>query len=124
MVESCNFDGGDCIEYMEKYPMCNVTDPWRVGDGNCDFGEYMTYECGWDGGDCIDEQFPECKANATYKALFGNGVCDLRNPSDEIENFELYWWQVGNLECGYDGFDCEEYYGPVRGPSGAPTNSF
>ena len=28
----CNYDDGDCLEFNEKYPNCNVTFSWLVGD--------------------------------------------------------------------------------------------
>jgi len=92
MVESCGFDGGDCDEFMEQYPNCTVREPWRVGDGKCDFGEYMVYECGWDGGDCLDEVYPDCQARGKSKA-FRNGQCD--------------GMPFNTASCGWDDGDCE-----------------
>ena len=50
----CGYDGGDCDEFNEEYPECDVPDPWRVGDGNCDDDLnaperiYDVEECGFD----------------------------------------------------------------------------
>ena len=49
---ACGFDGGDCKVFNAKYPFCNVTDPYRIGDGWCSGEEYNTAECGFDEGDC------------------------------------------------------------------------
>ena len=106
MEEACNFDGGDCDAFMEKYPDCNATDPWRLGDGKCDLEDYMTYECGWDGGDCIDQQFPNCTVSDEYKALLGDGVCNL---GDNAYYNSAYVEQARNEECGFDGGDCGYY---------------
>ncbi len=66
----CMYDGGDCIEFNEKYPNCKASKPLLLGDGRCDLesGEIadgshcgedwcnsiclncFTEECGWDGG--------------------------------------------------------------------------
>ena len=51
----CNYDGGDCTEFNENYPNCNVDSPYKVGDNFCDKGDYDTEECGYDGGDCDDD---------------------------------------------------------------------
>jgi len=128
MVESCDFDGGDCGEFLEKYPNCIVPEPWRVGDGKCDFGNYMVYECGWDGGDCIDEEYPNCEARDKFKTYFGNGVCDIRDgvifETGELDDdIEMFGYEVINEECGYEGGDCEEYYSPVTEPVAEPSQT-
>ena len=52
-TEECGWDGGDCIEFNEKYPDCDVFVTNLIGNGICDGGDYNTWECGWDGGDCL-----------------------------------------------------------------------
>jgi len=32
---ACNKDGGDCDEFVDSYPDCNVPQPSKVGDGYC-----------------------------------------------------------------------------------------
>ena len=49
-IEECGYDGGDCIEYNDKYPDCKSTEPWKIGDGICNTDG--SEACGWDGGDC------------------------------------------------------------------------
>lgn len=31
-TESCNFDGGDCLDFNKMYPLCNATLPEWIGD--------------------------------------------------------------------------------------------
>merc|ERR1740139_947413 len=38
MSPECGYNGGDCLEFLRKYPNC---------------GKYMSPECGYDGGDCL-----------------------------------------------------------------------
>jgi len=53
-TDDCGSDGGDCDEFNDKYPNCNVEDPYRIGDRSCnDGGAYNTTDCGFDGGDCL-----------------------------------------------------------------------
>ena len=54
--ESCGWDGGDCVNFLEQYPNCTVEFPVLVGNGKCNGGAYNTEECGWDGGDCDNEK--------------------------------------------------------------------
>lgn len=53
-TEECGWDGGDCIEFNEKYPNCTVDNPFWIGNNMCDeeYDGYNTKECGYDGGDC------------------------------------------------------------------------
>ena len=46
-------DGGDCVEFNEKYPDCETDDPSDIRNGSCDV-ENNIEECGWDGGDCAE----------------------------------------------------------------------
>ena len=32
-IEDCGWDGGDCIEFNEKYPGCRVDYPSSIGNG-------------------------------------------------------------------------------------------
>ena len=50
--EECGFDDGDCEEFNQNYPNCDVESPSLDGNGICNRGAYNTEECGWDGGDC------------------------------------------------------------------------
>ncbi len=45
MTEECGYEFGDCAD-------CQVEDPYRLGDGNCD-DAYNTRACGYDNGDCL-----------------------------------------------------------------------
>lgn len=47
---SCFEDGGDCTDFITKYPNCNADAPARVGNNNCD-GQYFNKYCGMDGGE-------------------------------------------------------------------------
>jgi len=49
----CGYDGGDCIEFNNLYPYCDVDKPYLVGNGICDGANYSVRECGCDGGDCV-----------------------------------------------------------------------
>ncbi len=48
-AQSCYYDGGDCVSFIEDYPDCEAEFPRLVGDGTCQ-SEYDTEECGGDGG--------------------------------------------------------------------------
>jgi hypothetical protein len=95
----CGFDGGDCEEFNNKYPNCNVAFPYLIGDGYCYGGDYNTAECGFDGGDCenFNEKYPDFNAKYRYcnvdsPSLVGDGDCDGGN--------------YNTFECGFDGGDC------------------
>ena len=94
-TEECGWDGGDCVDFNDKYPDCKVDHPSWIGSGFCRGGEYNTEECGWDGGDCEDfnEKYPDCTAVDIY--LIGNTVCNGGKYNTE--------------ECGWDGGDCEAF---------------
>ena len=49
----CEFDGGDCDEFIRNRPDCEVEDgeDFFTGDGMRN-GKYNTSECSWDAGDC------------------------------------------------------------------------
>lgn len=90
----CGFDGGDCIEFNEKYPNCTTYSPdVSLGDGYCRGGEANTEECGFDGGDCIEfnQKYPNCTAR--YPEWIGDGECTDYPP-------------FNTEECGFDGGDC------------------
>ena len=63
----CNYDGGDCKEFNEKYPNCDVDIPALINNGRCDNDKhgYDTEDCGFDGGDCLPfwelELHPNCR---------------------------------------------------------------
>ena len=77
---------------------CFAEDPSRLGNGECDGGEYNTEECGWDGGDCIEhnslkQKYPDC--HVYHPSWIGNGHCHKGEYNTE--------------ECGWDGGDCVEF---------------
>jgi len=87
---SCGYDGGDCIDFNERWPGCKVLETGKIGDEKCDgrIGiSYNTKQCGWDGGDCMKN------CTAEFQDLLGNGNC---------ENIFPY----NTVECSYDGGDC------------------
>ena len=95
--EECGWVFGDCLNVRErdlelrvKYPKCGVTDYFRIGDGRCDRGEYITQKCGWDEYDC-------CLLDNTQ---IGNGECFDAMQFEEAQGTYL------SRECGYDGLDC------------------
>ncbi len=88
---SCDFEGGDCINFNLAYPLCKRSDLINVetliGDGTCN-EEFMIFECDFDGGDC-------CPYSITKKDYFGDGQCNGGKVSTE--------------KCGYDNGDCREF---------------
>jgi len=98
----CGFDDGDCNEdgskVREKYPKCSVSNPWNIGNGICNLGEYNVEECGFDGGDCLDfnQKYPDCRAIVSDGgARVGDGICHRRESNVE--------------ECGYEDGECLEF---------------
>jgi len=99
--QACGWDGTDCLEFNAKYPACgakynSTVDPERVGDGKCDnFGGYNSLACGNDGSDCsnFNLQYPECEGHSPD--VIGDGKCDP---------------EFNNVECGFDGYDCDPNY--------------
>ena len=85
----CGYDGGDCIEFNEKYPGCRVEFPSWVGDGYCDGEDYNTADCGYD---CIEfsEKYPGCRVK--FPRWIGDGYCDGE--------------EYNKIECDNDGGDC------------------
>ena len=41
--------GGDCINFNNSYPECDVENYYFISDGECDGGSYNTTYCGYDG---------------------------------------------------------------------------
>ena len=76
MSQECGYDGGDCLEFVQKYPNCKVPYPHWVGDGYCGGGKYMSPECGYDGGDCLEflQKYPNC--TVAFPDWVGNGRCN------------------------------------------------
>jgi hypothetical protein len=85
MSSECGSDGGDCDK-------CNVTEPFRIGDGNCDV-EYNTDDCSHDGGDCLVPDYPDCYVDDPNKIR--DGICHGGNYTTKL--------------CGEDGGDCKEF---------------
>lgn len=114
MNEECGWVFGDCqdvrefdLEKRAKYPNCNVTDYFRIGNGECDEDEYLTEECGWDEFDCCGEDHSKigdgtCDSH-DYSTTMGedNGFC---NNYPESENGKITPYLT--KECGYEGYDC------------------
>ena len=96
-TKACAFDSGDCIEFNEKYPGCNIPDATRLGDGVCDGGEFNTVACQFDFGDCDEfyEHYPDCEAANPNKV--GDGKCDP-NPY-MISTMMMVCKSVGLLVC-------------------------
>lgn len=68
----CDFDGGDCVDYNSKYPLCSAPIPSNIGDGTChDMYPYNTEECGYDGGDCTSAILPCNKSCTNNQSLIG-----------------------------------------------------
>lgn len=101
----CGWEDGDCIIFNAKYPDCTAEEPFRVGDGFCNFNnwgnqKYNNTECGWDGGDCIADSpktqyeidYPHCSVPDPTK--IGNGRCRA---------------EYNTAKCGWDGGDCIEF---------------
>ena len=70
----------------EEYPNCHVEIQAKIGDGNCDGGQYNTEDCGWDGGDCLSN------CHVDNPEWIGDGFCNGGGYNTE--------------ECGWDGDDC------------------
>ena len=92
-ILNCGWEGGDCIEFNERFPDCSVDTPLYLGDGFCHGGPYNTIECGWDRGDCIElnELYPNC--TEVFPEKVGNNICD---------NNDFY----NTTGCSWDGGDC------------------
>ena len=99
-VPACNYDGGDCADFVEYYSDCIVPEPDKVGDGICDGGAYWTEECGMDGGDCNG-------CDAPYIAWIGDSVCD---GGDYL-----------TVACGMDGGDCATCIEQISGTGIDPS---
>jgi hypothetical protein len=100
-TEECGWEGGDCLEWNEKYPNCQLHPFTLIGNGECDRqinAYHNTEECGWEGGDCLEfnEKYPNCKA--FFPKYVGDGLCE--DPMNEGDNTE---------ECGWEGGDCLEF---------------
>lgn len=52
-LNACFEDGGDCTDFITKYPDCNVPMPGLVANGFCDGFPYFSKDCGNDGGECF-----------------------------------------------------------------------
>ena len=78
-VESCGYDGTDCIEFNFKYPGCKSKTPYYLDDNFCD-EDNNTFECLWDGGDCFSEKYPDCRLDPRN---LNDGQCDLKYNTEE-----------------------------------------
>lgn len=92
-TESCYYDGGDCLNFIEDYPNCDAEFPSLIGDGKC-HSEYDNEECGGDGGDCQNFKELHDLENCDVEDIdrIGDGICDGGDYLSE--------------ECAFDGGDC------------------
>ena len=132
--KTCGHDGGDCVEFhlafntssggknCTEVACCNVTEPFRLGDGECNLGSgYNTEECKSDGGDCDDfndqyniTEYSGCVEGDPYCCLvknaswLGDGICQYDYEDHGKHPFgDLDFVASGNSEvCGWDGGDC------------------
>ena len=126
-TKKCHYDGGDCDQFNEQYPACDVRKPSWIGDNFCDGPEYNTTECGFDGGDCIFTIDFGCSGagNGYCENIFNNEKCGfdggdcvdfnskypeckVPDPSyvgDGLCDIEPYYTE----ECGWDGGDCDDF---------------
>ncbi len=96
MNEDCGWVFGDCKDVRErdlalraKYPDCKGIDNFfKIGDGHCDGGKYLTEACGWEEYDCCEEDVSK----------IGDGKCDSRDSDSEL--------MFLNRQCGYESYDC------------------
>ena len=95
MTAQCGWVFGDCTSIDQigesnraKYNDCKATDLWKIGNGICDGGDFLTEECGWEEFDCC----------GLDHAKIGDGDCD----SDEASGDILYLTR----NCGYEDYDC------------------
>ena len=98
-VPECEYEGGDCVEFNEKYPDCPTRYPDKIGNGYCDGSIYggNTEECGWDGGDCLElrEKYPDCTEDFIF---LGDGSCTSSRG-----------FGANTEECGFEDGDCLEF---------------
>ena len=95
-TQECGYDGGDCQNYNEKYPDCDVEFPSLLGNGYCNGRAYNTEACGYDDGDCLDKkELAESNCNVDRPDLLGDGICHGREYNTE--------------ECNWDAGDCLEF---------------
>ena len=95
--EECRWDGGDCEEF-NKYPDCNVPQPFLIGNVRYNDEEYNTEDCGWDGGDC--EEFMQIIPTALCPVQLGLAINIVRVQSITLKNADL------TVEIAYDSIDC------------------
>ncbi len=130
----CYYDGGDCLDFIEKYPNCDAEFPSHVGNSKCD-SEYDYKECGYDGGDCenLRETYNLHDCFVDDLNLIGNGECDggeyltedcawdggdCANCTMGDKTMSLLFIGDGicdgkkymTEECGYDGGDCDKCF--------------
>ena len=96
MSEDCGWVFGDCTDVRErdlmlqaKYPDCKGIDAFfKIGDGICDGGAFLTEACGWEEYDCCEEDVSK----------IGDGECNSYDGG--VDGLYL------TRECGYEDYDC------------------
>ena len=73
-VMECGWDGGDCVEWNEKYPNCDNIE-WWLGNGYCD-SEWNTPECGFDDGSC-NEDGSKVRENIPSALCLIHGILEM-----------------------------------------------
>ena len=128
-------DGGDCAElnaFREKYPTCDDSYYYKVGDGHCDnLSGYNTPACGFDGGDCegfnaMKQKYPDCPFEEYAYLSMGNGVCDFI-VFDYIVSLDPYFSHrvfINTPACGYDDGDCDDFGNPSDEDDTSPSIFF
>jgi hypothetical protein len=114
-TKECEYDGGDCeppiiidgypvcsygLHQVEGYPGCCVESPEWIGDGECDWGTYMTEECGLDGGDCtcLAADPEQCGCGSVQQRDF-RGTINVTESGYACEQWSADWIAE---EHGYD----------------------
>ena len=111
---------------------CIVDDPTKLGNKQCDRGQYNTEKCNWDGGDCLVlNLYPSCALTPEQSSKLGDGICDGFPwfskkcgkdagdcngcmASENVGGHDLGDGECddkwNSAECGWDGGDCFEFH--------------
>ena len=101
-TEECGWDGGDCVIHRQRFPNCTATQPYLIGNGQCNW-HLDSAECDWDGGDCEDFKalYPGCRVPETK--WIGDGLCD------HDYNTEVCGWDGGDCSANADFPNCTQH---------------